>query len=553
MGIDENYSERPFFATWWFEGLILLFCLAGAWLLWQYINAPWMQNAVVSNQFIELARSLAQGHGYTLVEGGQHVPYLATPPLYPLLLAGIMLVAGTTSMHALAGPFMGLDFCLYLGSVLLVYNFISHRIRKPYSYLVTLLYTVSPLTLSAVKSMTPEMAYLVCSLLAMVAIDKYFVEKGSGVRRWQVVWCCLWVVAAMLTKNLGISLMLAFFILSWYRLGTKRAFVTLGTVLIILSPWFLRDIIHRNFADAVASPIHQSLTTQYTLSSPFTQPKSFTGQLLRNADAAMAEMTHATIGSLNFEYMRSPVTRQLRMDEMEFRFADIPAVRWTLGALVLLGVFIGFYQYSGIGSTYLLTFLTTTLFLPLEGHLSIFPVLPLLLFFLFNAVMWLGRGAKKILHLPLTKVAVPVLTLLILFNSLNSHLQSMHRERVMAVSRPIFTEKGLTETPRNSNYLRAMRWLRTNTPQEARVISPKPEDVRLFSQRRGQPLTPPPRHGRTQFEEGDYVVEDRNDDHSRRHLAPLIDTPGTHAVLVYNDPEFRIWKVLSTPTLSQAH
>ncbi len=337
----DKYIDRPYYTTWWFEWCILFLCFAIGWLLWNQLDGLWAENANTSNQFIELARSIARGHGYALPHAGSHTPYLDTPPLYSFALSLIMLFFKTSQATELAQAFLFLNFSLYFSSIILVYSFISNRIRRPYSFIITFLYTVSPMTLSAVKSMSPELLYLVLSLWAMVTIDKYFAKESHKIKKNHVIWSCIAVVLSLLTMNLGFTLLAAFFGLSLYKLGLKRAFITIATVLLIMTPWFLREGFHRTFSQVIPARFEQSLSENPQIRNPSRHPNQFSRQIFHNADLAMAETTESTLGSLDLRYLTHPIAQQLGINRWEFHFSESPWIRWSLSIISLLGIMLG--------------------------------------------------------------------------------------------------------------------------------------------------------------------------------------------------------------------
>ncbi len=547
----DKYIDRPYYTTWWFEWLVLLLCFAVGWLLWNQLDGLWAENANTSNQFIELARSMARGQGYTLPYAGSHVPYLNTPPLYPFLLSLIMLFFKTSQASALAGPFLALNMSLYGLSILLVYTFISNRIRRPYSFIITLLYTLSPMTLSAVKSMSPELLYLVLSLWAMVTIDKYFAKEPHRIKRNHVVWACVTVVLALLTMNLGFALLASFFALTLYKIGTKRAFITMAIVLLIMTPWFLREGFHRTFSQVVPARFEHALAKNPAIINPSKHPGHFSRQMVHNADLVMAEITQSTLGSLDFRYLTHPTIQKMGINRWEFHFSDSPWIRWLLSGITLLGIMLGLSQYSGIGSLYLLSLITLSLFFPLEDSLSSFPVMPLKLFCLYNGMLWIANSLKS-LHFPLGRVAIPILTMFILLNSANDYFLTLSKGEAsnLSLKNPIFNQKGLNPPVSEAAYLKAMRWLRANTPPTAHVVAENPRNVKLLSQRFTRPLqrSKAPSHvKRYMVQQTDYIVEEPNSPVSQAYLTPALEKYPQHFRLVYNDAhaQVRIWKVIS--------
>ncbi len=550
----EKFKDRPYYGTWWFEWAMLALSGGMAWLLWNLVDQHWALNAGISNQFVELATNLTTGKGYVLMEQGQAIPYLENPPLYPFLLSLLMQATQTTNIQQLTEPLMTANLILYLGSVMLVFQLLNQRIKKLYSFLVTFIYASSPFTLSAAESLSPELLFLVFTLLAVGAIDKTFMklDKHKKLPVFQAAICILWIVAAMLTKNLGIALMLAYFLLLLNKRTLQSAFVTLGIILLLMSPWYFNDIAQRNFSDRVAEHVTQTKSSAYDLASPFKDPDLFLDQLLFNADASLAQTTEATLGTLDFHYLVTPVAKDTGLTSVKMSLTDYPWIRWAVGSFMVIGILFAMYQYAGIAGLYLLTFMILNLFFPLDGRLSLFPVYPLMLFGLFNGVLWLGRGFSKV-GLPFSKVAVPVLAGLILFNSLNQHFNTLTARKNGDISQPeeVFDARGIeTVNPvlatAESGYIKAMNWIKQNTQRQATVSADNPEDIVLFSQRRSQPIksASPEKLAQQLASQSDYIVQNQSSPSGNNIQSAVQQQPGTFK-LVYQDlkNKIKIWKV----------
>ncbi len=177
--------------------------------------------------------------------------------------------------------------------------------------------------------------------------------------------------------------------------------------------------------------------------------------------------------------------------------------------------------------------------------------MPFKLFFLFNGLLWLVKTMKD-LHFPMGKVAIPILTGFILINSLNGYLLNMSKSPASSLSyqKPIFNKDGLNPLVSESAYLKAMRWLRNNTPASAQVMAENPKDVKLLSQRYAHPLqrSKAPAHlKRHIIKHTDYIIEEPNSPVSKEYLSPTLQRYPNSFRLVYNDThaQVRIWKVLA--------
>jgi hypothetical protein len=498
---------------------------------------PFLGGAGDHVHYVQLASALAQDHGYALLKNGVWVPYVDSPPLYPFLLSLLMRMLGEYQLSELIEPFKVFNFGLYLLSVFLLYRFSSHQIRKPYPYLVTAVYALSPLTLSVACSVTSEMAYVVFSMCAVMTIDKYYSEHGSGVTRWHLFLCGLCLLAAVLTRNIGFSLILAFFLLSMRTLGTKRACVVVGTLLICLSPWFVREVYYRNYY-----PTEPVAHTEAPVDRLFQDPVEFVSHAFHNGEQNLVDATQNTLGSLDMSRFNALLVQKLHLDSVEFRFSDYAWVRWTLGILIAIGVFVGFYIGSGIGSLYLLVFILVAAVLAVDKQRYLMPIMPLMVYYLYLGLMRVGEWFSQ-LKIPISKVAVPVLTVLIAVNSLSGHLENLGESKLLNA----YGEKS-PDMEDHHGYLKALTWLKHNTAAKSEVVSHRPTSTYVYSGRKARRY-PQKRKAKPLLEDlrqSQYILEEANVASVRQYLTPALRKNPQGFRLVYNDADanIRIWKVM---------
>lgn len=543
---------KPFYETWWFEWLFVAACWTAGWFLWHLLDHPFLDGAAASAVYMELAKSIAEGHGYTLLHTTTSVPHLAHPPVYPLLLSWVMQGLHQNDLMKLIHPFKLLNLGFYLVSIFLVYRFSCRGIRKPYPFLITGLYALAPLTVSAAGSISSEMAFLVFSMTALLVIDKFFTDKGGGITRWDWVWGGFWVVLSILTRNAGFALLAAYFLLALRHTGLKRSCVMLALVLTVLSPWYLREIFYRNFYPnqelLVQELGHETMVPH--AADPFADSDHFFSRMLENAEETLIDATQHTMGALSFDRFEGGMFEKLHLDDVEVRFSEMPWVPWTLGVLVLFGVMVGMQGCSGIGSLYLGVFLAAACLIPIERQTYyLLPILPLMLFYLFMGVMRFGEWMAQV-KIPVSKVAVPALVVVIGVNCLAGHLEHLRETRmIQAYYKP--ETSGGEMSGQQRGYLRALQWIRTNTPPRVQIVARKPSSTYVFTERKARPFPQyrQPERVLADLLRADYVLEEMGVRAVRNYLSPAIQRHPQHFRLVYNDPgsQIRIWQVQSTP------
>ena len=186
-------------------------------------------------QFINLGRSLADGHGLASTIGGEPVPHTKYPFGFPLLLAVAHMVF-PGNLVALKG----LVLLLYAVSIPLVYLLVRRFAGMPMAFGVSALCLVSPPLLDYAHQVMSEVPFLAFSLLALLLLQRAQESKAPSTLALAIVA----VMAAYYLRSAGIVLIgagIAFFLLHqrWREAGLAAA----GSFLLAL-PWQLRNAAH---------------------------------------------------------------------------------------------------------------------------------------------------------------------------------------------------------------------------------------------------------------------------------------------------------------------
>ncbi|MCA9926128.1 MAG: hypothetical protein KC421_27340, partial [Anaerolineales bacterium] len=112
--------------------------------------------------YLVLAKSLAAGSGYRLI----NYPYLpiedAFPPGWPLLLTPLALIFP----NSLLAPKL-LAFVLWFGGILLAYRLFAKQLASPYAEILLALLAWNPQLIGMASTAMSESAYLFFSLLTL--------------------------------------------------------------------------------------------------------------------------------------------------------------------------------------------------------------------------------------------------------------------------------------------------------------------------------------------------------------------------------------------------
>lgn len=531
-GASGSSAAKPYFEEAWFEVAFLAACLGLAAALF-YTLLPPADLSPETIQSVAMARLLAEGRVLDAFTR------FSQAPVYPLLLSLVIQLRATTELPRLIEGFQQLNLLLYGSSIALVYAFIRRQIRKPYSFIITALYALAPSTLLMAWRVDPQMAFMVFSLGSLVTVDwSLSTESAQGgkITRGELIMCGTLIGLSILTQEIGYTLLIAFFFILIKRMGLKKSALSVSVIVLCISPFIGRDLY-----SVLRKPDPYIAPSAAIVQSA--QKQGLIRTFQDTADNMLQAVTHHAVGDLQVSALDAKSgTSRIEMD----RF---PWGRWILGCLALIGLAYGLYQYTGIGSLYLATFLVTSLILFPNNGASLALILPLLMFYLYFGLMRAGEWAKRV-HLPLSKIVTPALTVWILLctaTTLSGQLSDAkidwkptmdgHLPKVVYLSTAKAPENRLDEARSESAHRRAMSWLSEHTPQNAKVAIPRPESASLAADvAANQPAL------RKTFGHYDYLLEE-----NAVPIAPAkaLTASDQGLKLVYEDipGKTRIWQI----------
>jgi hypothetical protein len=452
-----------------------------------------------------------------------------------------------------------MQFGLFASAIVLVFLFSRRRIRASFALLIALMFAISPVTLSAAQRFSPDLLYLNFSLIAMVAMDKYFALPGTAIKHRHVLHCCFWVTLAALTSHLGMALLLAFFSITFYKLGIKRGMNVLMGIALFLVPWTLWVMSQEVSLTELTNFWQHPLERLNTTFNDLTQYKLSWKRMSMNGQATLSTLTNTLFGGveLDFTWLGFEQDRPWVL-----LLADLPWVAGLLGALMMLGLLTSFAQFSGVTSAYVMFFLMLSIWSPVVGDLVSVTLLPYLLFFLFQGMLIVNKGFKELLLAPLgTALLTSLVTLSVLHTAyvcLNPWLsvpEPPYRtidDKKIAITLNDFAQKdGLALRALDDYYYKAFQWLAAHTTPNTFLVADSSSVFRLFAQRYTLPLpqTYSTEYSRYQLSAlTDYVIEETGRPRVKTYLSPVLNEYPDKFRLVYRDKAsaIRIWKVLET-------
>ena len=189
--------------------------------------------------YIQLARTMSQGHGYSVdtVDGFQPASHF--PPGYPAILS-LFVRLGLDSLFF----FKVLNGLFLLASFFLLIYITRKETNQVYlSFSIAVLACFSPQLLHFAGIAMSEMSYLFCTSLSLWSLYRYS-ATSTDKRFWRSPYFYIAVVAAVgsyYIRTVGASILFAGFVFYLFRKEWWSAFSSAFLSLLLLMPWSLRN------------------------------------------------------------------------------------------------------------------------------------------------------------------------------------------------------------------------------------------------------------------------------------------------------------------------
>jgi hypothetical protein len=189
-----------------------------------------------NSTYLVLAQSLATGQGYRMISDPRSPQMGLYPPGYPLLLAGVMALTGTTNNPMLAIlPSKAMSILLYLAAIVVTYKLLLPRSRL-LAALAALLTAVSPAILHFATEVGTEIPYLLLTLACLWAFDRYLRRPGWR----ELALTALFLLLAFYVRSVALAIAGAFALHLAIRRRYAHAALLVFFVGALTLPWFLR-------------------------------------------------------------------------------------------------------------------------------------------------------------------------------------------------------------------------------------------------------------------------------------------------------------------------
>lgn len=251
--IERLYETSVFY--WLFIVGILLAGVALWWLVRQFV--PIQPEGWLQNPWYQLAQAMTEGRGFSLPDAaGQWRPAVGFFPLFPVVLALLMLFHGTTAPVEVVPTLHLVHLLALLGAIVYAHKLFTAYFKPPFPPLLTTLFVLLPLPWLAVVSGTPALLALLFTVAACQRLDDLFKKANEGKlpRRPQVTGAALWAMLALATHPVGLAVAGAFAFLVGRWLGIRRLAWWTTLFLLVAAPWGLRHLYYHSFhaADSIS-------------------------------------------------------------------------------------------------------------------------------------------------------------------------------------------------------------------------------------------------------------------------------------------------------------
>jgi hypothetical protein len=203
--------------------------------------------------YVLLARALAQGQGYTMINAPVAGLMPIDPPGFPLLLSLVLRLWPAFPENLLALKSISIVAMAAAGVATFAHLRRFRGLDPARSMLVALATVLTPafvfLSTSAVMS---ECVFTLCLLLAAMFIDSIAADDTAGAGTVHTVIGGVLSAAAMLVRSAGVAVPAAGVLLLCYRRKWREAAGFAVAVAITLSPWLLYSRAHRPTAEQQA-------------------------------------------------------------------------------------------------------------------------------------------------------------------------------------------------------------------------------------------------------------------------------------------------------------
>ncbi len=403
-------------------------------------------------QYILLARSLATGQGYRTLHEPGSPPHTFWPPVFPLMLAPVVAVAGVhyRFLHAVVAASGVIGVCWwvrYLRTISVDGRTIAWTLA---------VVGLSPLWSHAISRILSDIPYAMWICGALLAASRVLQRPEQWSGWWWTVAC---VVAAVLTRTIGWSLVAAVTCAWWDRGagGGHRAMRIKSTLLVVVvgvvaGAWTLRN--------HLVAPDQMSYLTHFLAQDPLDWDQGLIG---------WQGIFHRIISNIWFYPLGVVDVFWCGVRWMPLWIA-LP-MSLVCSAAVAVGAQRRWVARRSVADWYVVWHLTVLAVWPFAEIRFLVPLVPMLALYLVEGIAEIGRSIVGRWRFQARRVSVALLVVWCVTNSFGVSWRiwaAHHGGNYHEVER---------------RYLEALQWLREHTQPGDVILAQRPPLVALMTER----------------------------------------------------------------------
>ena len=414
--------------------------------------------------YMVLGQSLATGRGYRMISDPRSPQMSLYPPGYPLLLAVLLAVTGTTrDLLAAVVPMKVLSVVLYMGALVLMYDILRRR-NGTLATMATLLVAVNPHILHFGTEVGTEIPYLFLSLGCVWLFERY--------RRQPSTQALLWVAALLgltfYVRSITLVMAAAFVLFLCVRGRLRHGVLLLVIVGALVAPWFVRTSLLPMTGTSVG--LGRGYLALYFSSDPYGTMKASLSDWLTRLYQNLRIYALEIWPDVLFPHALSAGRFGGRAGQL--------ALTAIISALVLAGFVLEARRKQASEWYVALFFASCVGYLWAQSRLIV-PIIPFAAYYLF---VGMDSALRKVLGSSRKRARDYVLTgacAVLLASLLRVDVRSIERNRHTGWDHSLAAY--YADDLEWSNYLRAMNWIAQDSPQLTVVMCRKADLVYLVT------------------------------------------------------------------------
>jgi len=491
--------------------------ILGAILLALVFN-PSMFTGGDNAQYITLAKSILKGQYHNLAFIGAPLE-IEIPPGYPTMIAPLVALSSTSYI-----PTKLLSFALMLVGILLtLFLFDKYKIPKVGGMLVALALLSNPAFNEFSHWTLTEAPYFAISILGVYLFDKHY----NSEKLINFILASAVVTLSIYIRPVSIPLIFGAFIFLMVRKLYKKAGIFILTGVVVYGPWFLRNILVREGGEESFYLINFfGSNTGGDTESPALFAKVFTN-----------------LGKYLFRELPILFTSMMDKSNILTMIIGIAAAVLIVGGIVVLfskkKSFLPYYAvlYCAMLMVYNPRFATFR---------YIMPLIPI-----FLIAIWETLNIKKPINIAKFGSIVFVSTSgVMLFVAILSFIPIAKMNLIILKQYSVGNKYAGLPSLAWVQFIESCKWIKSNTPEDANLISRKPRISYILSDRPGKVYKFTQNSSAIMAEidsvGADYVIVDRISGTTQAYLIPTIQAyPGRFSVVYKTtEPVTYVFKVI---------